>query len=224
MKSALVISLGGSVIVPDTIDVRFLRRFGRLIKRLARSRRVIIVAGGGATARAYISRARQIGVRLPTSLHWIGVRACQLNAELVRAVLRVTTPVLTDPEAVALSRTRIVVAAPPSAGGTSDFRTVVIARRVRAEAVYNITNIDGVYTADPHRVRSARLLLRLSWLAYRRMFGRSVSPGKHYPFDPVASREAARHKLQVVVLSSNLRNLEKALAGRRFRGSRLGPT
>ncbi|MBI4090220.1 MAG: UMP kinase [Candidatus Kerfeldbacteria bacterium] len=223
MKEAIVISLGGSVMVPNRIDTVFLRRFAAFVRWLAKSRRVIVVAGGGATARAYLESARQIGVRLPTALHWIGVRACQLNAELLRAALGIARPVLMDPEAVALSQARITVAAPPQAGGTSDFRTVIIARRVYAKAVFNITNVDGVYTADPGRYRRAKRLAKLSWSDYRKMFGSTVRPGAHFPFDPVAARAAAAAKLEVMVLSKNIRNLQKATAGRVFRGTRIGP-
>lgn len=224
MKRTVIISIGGSVIVPTGINVQFLRRFVQYIRRLARSRRVIMVIGGGATARAYLEGARQIGVRLPTALHWIGVRACQLNAELIRAALRITTPVLTDPEAVARSRARVIVVAPPRAGGTSDFRTVIVARRVHAKTVYNVTNVDGVYTADPRRFRDARRLEKITWSKYIRMFGRRVLPGMHVPFDPVAARAAARGRLRVVVLSADLPNVRRALDSQRFRGTTIGPS
>lgn len=222
MNEPLVISLGGAVIVPKSINTQYLRRFIQFVRRLSRSRRVIVVIGGGATARAYLESARKAGARLPNALHWVGVRACQLNAELVRAVLHVNGPVLTDPEAVSQSRARIIVAAPPSAGGTSDFRTVIVARRVHAKTVYNVTNVDGVYTADPRKVKNARLLPRLSWSFFINMFGTTVRPGMHAPFDPAASRLAERSGIRVVVVGPDLRNLRQAIANRAFRGTVIG--
>lgn len=224
MKHAppLVISLGGSVIVPGDVNVRFLRVFVRFLRRLARRRQVIVITGGGSTARRYIARARDAGARLDRDLHWIGIRTTQLNAELLRAVLGLKEPVVTELRQVQKRRSGIVVAAGARPGVTTDVGAITFANVVDAPMVVNITNVDGVYTADPRRERSARLLRRLSWREYRRMFNMKMRPGIHVPFDPIAARLAERSGIRVVILSSNLKNLERALAGGHFRGTVIG--
>ena len=50
-KPLVVLSLGGSLIVPDAIDVAFLREFRSTIISLLPKYRFIIVCGGGKTCR-----------------------------------------------------------------------------------------------------------------------------------------------------------------------------
>jgi uridylate kinase len=224
VKQPIVISLGGSVIVPGPVNVRFLRAFRELVRTLQRRYQVAIICGGGAPARRMIVAARSLGVKRAVDLHWIGIRQTQVNAELVRSVLRLTTPVLTSYSPQSIFREKVVIAAGRRPGASTDLGAVILAQALRAKKVFNITNVDGVYSADPRKVRSARMLPRLSWASYRRMFGRTHRSGAHSPFDPIASRQAAQRHLEVVVLSSNLSNLRKAIAGQLFRGSTLGPT
>ncbi|MBI4426273.1 MAG: UMP kinase [Candidatus Kerfeldbacteria bacterium] len=222
MTEPLVISLGGSVVVPEDIHKQFIRRFASFVRRLARDRRVGVVCGGGYPSRQYVRAARRLGVNRVEDLHWIGIRATQLNAELVRAVLQVRQPVVTDYQARRQSGQRIVVGAGARPGVSTDFDAVLLALRLGAQAVFNVTNVDGVYTADPRRYRRAERLTKLSWADYRKLFGSTVRPGAHFPFDPVAARAAARANIKVVVLSKDLLNLKKAVAGEPFRGTRLG--
>jgi uridylate kinase len=57
-KEIHVLSLGGSVFIPDRIDVSFLRDFRKLIlKHIKGGKRFIIITGGGRTCRDYLSQA-----------------------------------------------------------------------------------------------------------------------------------------------------------------------
>lgn len=224
MKEAIVISLGGSVIVPDEVDTIFLRSFTRFIKRLKRRFQIAIICGGGAPARRMIAVSRSLGVTRVADLHWIGIRQTQANAELVRAVLGVKSPVLTAYTATSQLRQRVVVAAGRRPGASTDLGAVILARALGSQTVFNVTNVAGVYSADPRRRRTkARLLPKLSWKRFRSMFGSVVRPGIHAPFDPVAASAAAAAKLQVLVVSKDLNNLKKAIAGKPFHGTLVSP-
>jgi len=50
----IVMSLGGSIIIPNNVDYKFLFNFEKFIKRLAQKEKIVIVTGGGNTARKYI--------------------------------------------------------------------------------------------------------------------------------------------------------------------------
>ena len=43
----LVISLGGSLIVPNKVDYKFLSKFKKLILKYSRRNKIVIVTGGG---------------------------------------------------------------------------------------------------------------------------------------------------------------------------------
>lgn len=208
---------------PRGLDRNFIRQFVRTIKSIAKSRRVYIITGGGNTARSFVSDARRIGVRNVQSLHWIGVRACQLNAAILQAAFGLPWNSLTDRSNVQRATERIVIVAPSIPGATSDYGSVLIAKQVKASVIFNITNVDGVYTADPRISRQARRIDEITWPAFSKMFGRSVKPGMHVPFDPVASRLAARSRMSVVVMSSRLTNLRRAVSGQAFQGTVIRP-
>lgn len=223
MSAPLVISLGGSVVAPGGVDVKFLRRFVGLVRVLSKSRQIAITCGGGAPARAWVSAARALGVRKDEDLHWIGIRQTTINCELIRAALRIKEPVVTSYHAGSRFRQRVIVASGRRPGGTTDYCAVVLAQALGADTIFNITNVDGVFTSDPRKSRRARLIPTLSWRAFGRLVGTQLTPSMHAPFDPVASRAAATHKIQVVVLGSSIENFRRALNGRSFRGTVIGP-
>lgn len=223
MTEPLVISIGGSVLAPDGPDERFLRRFRPFVQRLARTRMVVLVCGGGSISRTYIASAKHLGVRSVTSQHWIGIRATTLNAELLRAVLGVSHPVVHDYSTIRRRSTGIIVAAGNTPGHTTDYCAVRIAHTLDAHTVVNVTNVPGVFTADPRRVPSARRIPLLTWREYRAMITRTATPGMHVPFDPVASALADRSRCSVFVVSRDLQNLAAVVRGRRFTGTRIGP-
>ena len=54
MKKAIVISLGGSLIIPNKINIEFLNNFKKLLLKNKRKHKFVVVCGGGSTARIYI--------------------------------------------------------------------------------------------------------------------------------------------------------------------------
>jgi uridylate kinase len=45
-------------------------------------------------------------------------------------------------------------------------------------------------------------------------------PGGHYPFDPIAARQAQKHKIRVLFVDGrNLREVKKVLLGQKFVGT-----
>ena len=61
MKKVIVLSLGGSLIVPDEIDVSLLEKFRKIIKKHESRYKFVIVCGGGSVARKYIKALREQG-------------------------------------------------------------------------------------------------------------------------------------------------------------------
>ncbi|MEM4071502.1 MAG: UMP kinase, partial [Thermoplasmata archaeon] len=88
MKSieTIVISLGGSVVVPDSVDTDYIEQFTALL-RTYKNKRFYIVVGGGKTARVYIKAARSRGEN-EYMLDKIGIFATRLNASVLLTYLR----------------------------------------------------------------------------------------------------------------------------------------
>lgn len=223
-RPPVILSLGGSVLAPDGVDRTYLRRFVAFVRTLARTRRIVIVVGGGQTSRQAIDAARARGRVRRADLDWIGIAGTRLNAEVVRASLGTLAypQVLADPNTPLQRTTRVLVAAGWKPGFSTDTDAVLWAVRFGAPLVANLSNVAYVYDGDPKRRRTPKPFPDLTWAVYRRMFGTAWGPGAHAPFDPIASRIAARHRLEVVVLhGTDLVNLRRCLNGQRFVGTRL---
>jgi uridylate kinase len=221
-----VISLGGSIVAPDGVDEAFLKDFVALIgEMLARDdkRRFILVVGGGGPARAWQNAYRNIASStVNEEADWIGVMATRLNAQLVKAVMGdwCTQEVVYDPTQVEPLMGRVLVAAGWKPGFSSDYDAVLLAERFQADAVINLSNIEKVYTDDPKKNPEAKPIDVISWTDFCAMVGDEWTPGKNVPFDPVASRHAARLGLKVICAAGkNLPNLKKILLGEPFTGT-----
>ena len=224
-----VISLGGSIVAPDTVDEVFLKNFVSLIREFLAAeaeRRFIFVVGGGAPARSYQNAYRNI-IRAAEDREadWIGIMATRLNAQLVRALMAewCSQDVVTDPTAVPAMSGRVLVAAGWKPGFSTDNDAVLLAERLGAPLVINLSNIERVYTGDPRKDPAARPLDRISWPEFRALVGDAWTPGKNVPFDPVASRRAADLGLTVICAAGrDLENLGKILRGEPFLGTTIG--
>ena len=225
-----VISLGGSIVAPDGVDVRFLTDFVGLIRSFIEAdsnRRFIFVVGGGGPARSWQNAYRETsgGKVKNEEADWIGIMATRLNAQLVKAVMGewCTQEVVTNPGQVDPLTGRVLVAAGWKPGFSTDYDAVLLAERFKADAVINLSNIEKVYTADPKTDQNARPIDKISWADFRAIVGDEWVPGKNVPFDPVASRHAQKIGLRVICAAGkNLENLRKILSGEDYTGTTIG--
>ncbi|MBU0735905.1 MAG: UMP kinase [Proteobacteria bacterium] len=218
--NTLIISLGGSIIVPGEIDKVFLKRFREIILSLEQTR-FMIICGGGKICRDYQNVAKEIAEITKEDLDWIGIRATRLNAELVRAAFgkMAYEKVIHDPDEDIDMSKRIVIGAGFEPGSSTDLRTVQVAKRFGAGQVVNMSNIDYVYSDDPKNNPDAKKLTDITWADFRKLVGNEWSPGLNMPFDPIASKAAEALGLQVVIIGNEINNLERLLNGKSFKGT-----
>lgn len=219
-----ILSLGGSLIVPASgIDYKFLRQFRQLILREVKSgHRFFIITGGGLTARDYIKAAASVGALSPADGDWLGIHSTRLNGHLIRTILAdVAHPeIITNPLKKLKARKPVVVAAGYKPGWSTDYVATLLAKEYRIKTLLNLSNIDYVYDKDPNKFPQAKAVREISWSAFRKIVGNKWSPGLNAPFDPVASKLSQALGLKVIILNGHqIRNLEKCLAGQKFKGT-----
>lgn len=226
MHNLAVISLGGSIIAPDKVDTTFLKQLGDALRtylKQDKSRKLILVCGGGAPARVYQQAMREIRPEIDNEeLDWLGIRATHINGQLVKAMFSefCTDNLITDPTGHINFKGQVLVAAGWKPGFSTDNDAVILAERFEGKLIINLSNIAKVYTDDPRQNPEAKPLDFISWNDYRVMVGDQWIPGKNAPFDPVASRRAQNLDIKVVCADGrNIENTMNILYGRTFVGT-----
>lgn len=228
-----VLSVGGSIVAPDSPDSEFLHKFAEAIRKwLAEdsSRKLIMVIGGGAPARMYQKAYKETSAlcgisSLNEEADWIGIAATKLNAQLVKAVFSdiCLNPVVCDPTAAEAFDGRILVAAGWKPGFSTDNDAVLLAEKFGAKTVVNLSNIEKVYTDDPKKNTDAKPIDTISWSDFIRIVGTEWVPGKNTPFDPIASVRAQNAGIKVICAGGrNIENLKNILNGKPFKGTVIG--
>ena len=221
----IVISLGGSIICPqpDKIDTNFLREFRLLILAfLKRGFKFIIIPGGGKVCRLYQGAASEIAKVNDEDKDWIGIHTTRLNAHLLRTIFREQAypVILEDPRKPVNRKWKLLIGAGWRPGCSSDMDSVLLAKRFKIKEIINAGNISFVFDKNPAEHKDAESFKDISWRDYRKIVGSKWTPGLSTPFDPIASKLAQALKIRVfIVKGTELKNLEKAIAGENFRGT-----
>ncbi|NLL99947.1 MAG: UMP kinase [Treponema sp.] len=225
-----VISLGGSIVVPDKPDTEFLNNFLNTVKEwlnVDEKRRLILVIGGGAPARIYQNAYKTIcgdSAYNNNEADWIGITATRLNAQLLKAIFGslCKDDVVYDPTAVENFNGRILVAAGWKPGFSTDTDAVLLAHKFGAKTVINLSNIEKVYTDDPRKNPNAKPLDTISWKDFMKIVGEEWVPGKNTPFDPIASRKASEFDITVICAGGkNIENIRDILDDKIFIGTKI---
>ena len=229
MSDLAVISLGGSIIVPGEVDTSFLSQFNTALRSYLgenKSRKVILVCGGGAPARLYQQALKAIHPDVEAEeLDWLGIRATHINGQLIKAMFADLCPdsLVINPTGHISFKGQVLVAAGWKPGFSTDTDAVLLAERFGGKLVVNLSNIAKVYTGDPKIDPDAKPLDAITWAEFRQMVGETWIPGKNTPFDPVASKRAERLRMQVICADGrNIPKLLDILSGRKYVGTLIG--
>jgi len=219
----IVVSVGGSLVVPDSIAVDFLTEFKALVlEKVQRGYSFAIIVGGGKTARRYQDAASALTTLSPQDLDWLGIHSTRLNAQLLRNIFSgyAHPQVIHNPTIDIESDEPIIVAAGWRPGCSTDYDAVLMAKNLGARRLVNLSNIDYVYTADPKKDPAAKKLETVGWTDFRKLIPETWDPGLSSPFDPVAAKEAQELGLEVAIMNgAHLEEFSKYLDGKPFKGT-----
>ena len=224
MEEKIIISLGGSLIIPEEIDVEFLKSFKALIlSHVAKGKNFVITTGGGKICRKYQNVAKEISPNVVNKdLDWIGIAALKLNAELLRVVFGDDAhhEVIENLNHKLSFDKPIIIGSAYEPGASSDTDAVMGARTIGAKKVINLSNTDYVYDSDPKINPNAKKIEKISWKDYRMLIPKEWNPGANSPFDPIASEIAEKEGIQVIIMNGKpIDNLAKCLNGEDFKGT-----
>lgn len=210
IKEKIVMSVGGSLVVPSTgIDTHFLSEFNSFIRnRVAENpnRQFFIVVGGGTTTRQYQNAAREVIHKVTDEdLDWLGIHATRVNAHLMRTIFRdIAHPVILDKyDIIRKVDEPVVVASGWRPGWSTDYCATMVCEDYLVDTVLNLSNIEKVYDSDPKINPDAKPIDDINWDEFMKLVGEKWTPGMNVPFDPIASQKARVLELKVIIMKGN---------------------
>ena len=221
-QKIIIISLGGSIIIPrpGEINIRFLKKFRKLIlKYIKRGYRFVIIPGGGKVCRIYQKAATKITKVPSDDMDWIGIHTTRLNAQLLRTIFRKEDcPVVLDNPFKEVKKEflkkPIIIASGWRPGCSTDYDSVLLAKRFKVKEIINAGNIPFAYNKDPFKYKNTKIIKKISWKNYRKLIGSKWIPGLSTPFDPIAAKVAQKLKIRALIIKgTEIKNFEKVLLG-----------
>lgn len=224
MKEVIVLSLGGSLIVPEKLDAQWIDRFKGVIKSLTKYYKFVIVCGGGYIAREYITILKtEKKTKKEQSL--AGIEVTRMNAKIMMEIFDdfANKELPKDMKHVKyfLDKHDIVFTGSLryAPNQTSDGAAARLAAYFKSRFI-NVTNVDGLYTHNPVKNKSAKFIREISWENFEKMaLALKYKPGQHFVLDQSASRLIKKHKIITYILGRDLKNLKNLLAGKVFIGT-----
>jgi uridylate kinase len=219
----VVISLGGSILIP-TLEKNKIKEYVPVLEEIAAHYRLFVVVGGGGEARRYITVARDLGIDEGTSDE-IGILITRLNANLLVAALGDRAyPKVAESHSEAkkfAESKKIVIMGGITPGQTTDAVAAVLAERVGASVFVNATSVDGIYSADPKKDKKARRFDTLTPDQLLGIVGKAgLGAGSNVVLDIVAARVVERSHIPLVVLDGRTpEHLSRAICQGEYTGT-----
>jgi uridylate kinase len=221
-KEVWVISLGGSRIVPNEVDIEFLQNFKKLIDSNP-NKKFIVVTGGGKTSRTYASAMKKIGKSTGYQSR-IGIAVTRFHAEYLMKMFGKSAnhalPKTIKKTINLLDKNHIVFtgALRYSKEQTSDSVAAKIAAQLGCPFI-NLTNIKGLFSSNPKTNKNAKFIERISWKNfYKKTSKIKYSAGQHFVLDQTASRIIMDKKISTYIVGS-LKQINNILKKKKFIGT-----
>lgn len=224
MKKPVVLSLGGSLIIPDKVNVVFIKKFKKFILKNTKKNKFIVVCGGGSIARKYISALKEEG--LSEKLQSLsGISATRTNARFMSYFFN-KDPEFGIPHTMETLNKYVEKHDVVFCGAleykprqTSDSTAAQIAAHFGTIFI-NLTNVAGLYNKNPLEHKDAKLILRISWKEFCRMANKNkYEPGQHFVLDQTAAEIIMKARIPTYILGKDLKQLEAVLRDKNFKGT-----
>ena len=210
----IVISVGGSLVVPNDINLHFLAQLKSFInEEIEHGRNFVIVVGGGHTARKYQNAVRKLSSAETIDIDRIGITAIRLNVHMMKLIFTGVAAVVVNPGVEEWEP-----------GRSSDYGTVETAKKYGSKKVINLSNTDYIYDLEEMK-RTGKLIdpiTDITWNKFIEMLPKEWTPGANVPFDPRASELARDADIEVASINGQIIDeLRNYVHGREFRGTKI---
>ena len=222
----IVLSIGGSLINPGKPDVKFLKELSSLIAKLSKKYQFAVVCGGGQPARDYAGAVRGFGGN-EFIADEAAILMTQANAFIVMSALgesaypAVFADFTAAGEAAVVAGGKVIVMGGTIPGFTTDADAALIAEKIGAKKIINLSNIDGIYDRPPKKPGAKKF----STMTHEQLVRLANEydlrkAGTNFIFDNVACKIAARSGIEAhFVFGKDLKQVEAAISGGKHGGT-----
>ncbi len=226
-KRAIVLSLGGSLIIPQDINVKYLKEFKKVILKNTDKHKFVIVCGGGSIARKYIHALRGIGMKEDFQ-SFAGISATRMNARFMSYFFNQDQergiPHKMEELKDYIKKFDVIFcgALEYKPHQTSDSTSAEIAKIFRTIFI-NLTDVAGLHDKNPKEHKDAKFIPKISWKNFNRLVNKiKFRPGQHFVLDQTASKIIMRNKIITYILGEDMTQLDNLLKNKKFKGTVIG--
>jgi uridylate kinase len=222
-EEILVLKLSGSLFFSENFDkvvtviIDGLKDNSRL--------KLVLVAGGGSTARNYIQIASKRGADQATQDE-IGIMVSRINALILSASLsglsESRVPETLGDVVKSLRGVRAISVGGLHPGQSTNAVGALIAEKLRARRFVNATDVDGVHTRDPRKFKDAKRVDKVTTEELEKIMGEeSMRAGAYDLMDPVALKLVERSKIDTWIVRCEPSVISSAISGKRIGGTEI---
>jgi len=228
VKKVIVISLGGSLIVPDKVDYEFLKEFKKTLEKNKKKYKFVVVCGGGKPARTYIKGLENEKLNLKKKQYLqslLGISITRLNARFltyffgkdanegiphdmkqIKGLLRKNDYVFCGALRYAKKQ-------------TSDSASTKLAHFFNTDFI-NLTNVKGLYDKNPKKFRSAKFIPEISHKNFLKITNKiKFKPGQNFVLDQTAAKMIKKYNIKTYILGQDMKQLNNLLNDKHFIGT-----
>ncbi|MCL1978912.1 MAG: UMP kinase [Methanomassiliicoccaceae archaeon] len=222
-KEKVVVSIGGSVLIPGKDDPAYIRALAGMIEEVSRTVQVAVVCGGGRIARYYTETGAELG-GTTHQLDMLGIGATRLNAQLLAVSLgKISSTDIPLTAADAAERStpdNVVVMGGTVPGHTTDAVATMVAKEMHADRVVNATSVAAVFSDDPRKDPAAKRFSNMTIDELGKIVYKEHGAGKSSVFDPLGVRIAKEERIDILIVDGrNIDELRNAILGKRIEGT-----
>ena len=223
--NTICMSLGGSMVSrKNGVNVSYIRRLAKLLKKYTGRYKFIITVGGGYASRLYISSSRQI-ITNEAVLDEIAIAITRINALIVKDLfsdMDVYPNVVTELGELRMANkaNSVVFMGGLLPGISTDAVATLTCEVAGSKVLINISEDAYIYDRPPTD-KSAK---RLDTVSHDRMIEVAAirdtrNAGSNFVFDLVAAKLAKRGGIEVRFVNEDMAQLELAIAGKKHKGT-----
>jgi len=225
-KKLIVLSLGGSLIIPDDVGTNYLKRLKKVLLKNKKKYKFIIICGGGSLARKYIKAidSENIDDKFKALS---GIAATRTNARFMNYFFEIEPkrgiPMTKESIKKYLDELDIIFcgALKYRPNQTSDSTSAQVAKEFETIFI-NLTDVDGLYDKNPKEHDDAKLIKEISWKDFNKKVEKlKFKPGQHFVLDQKASKIIMENKIPTYIIGKKVKELDNFLNNRKFKGTKI---